>query len=131
MRSYAAVALACLFLCGSLVAAQDAPQCAITQEQASSADYSKLKTACAATVSLDQRCNGCLCAFGEVFAPILAANGIKIDMQNMDQNDVTDAMMACFDVVVPAMEAQGVDLAALAELASCPEIPQCLMAGSD
>ena len=31
----------------------------------------------------------------QVFAPMLAAHGIKVDMQNMDQNDATDAMLAC------------------------------------
>jgi hypothetical protein len=43
----------------------------------------------------------------QVFTPVLAGNGVTVDMENLDRETATEALMACFEVVVPSMQAAG------------------------
>lgn len=54
------------------------------------------------------RCTHCVCALGELFAPLLEEAGIKNDhVKAMDRDEVTDAMYACVETITPILEDQG------------------------
>ena len=49
----------------------------------------------------------------------------QVDISALSQSDVTLALTNCLDVLVPAITSAGLDISALADLATCPT-PTCL-----
>jgi hypothetical protein len=48
-----------------------------------------------------------------------------VDISTLSQSDVTLALTNCLDVLLPAITTAGLDINALADLATCPT-PTCL-----
>jgi hypothetical protein len=100
-------------------------------------DYSNVKSMCDSSVPLEVRCQSCLCALADVFAPSIAATGLPpIDFASLAVPDSPEAQLAqqyflaCFDVIVPALNTNGIELSAFTDLQQCQleEVPECLVA---
>ena len=50
---------------------------------------------------------------------------LQVDIATLSQSDVTLALTNCLDVLLPAITTAGLDINALADLATCPT-PTCL-----
>ena len=50
---------------------------------------------------------------------------LQVDVSALTQEDVTLALTNCVDVLIPAITEAGIDIASLADLATCPTTLSC------
>lgn len=107
----------------------------IMQEEIQNLDYSNVKSKCSPSIPLDVRCLSCLCALADVFAEPIANTGLPpINFASLAVPDSPEAelaqqnFLACSDVIVPALNTNGIQLSAFNDLQQCQfeQVPECL-----
>ena len=95
--------------------------CLLTEQDVKQADYTAIKTACNSTSPLETLCTACTCALFTSLQTTLQSKGYDLRGAQITTDEAQQAISQCLDIVLPELQAQGVDLNAIEELTSCPD----------